>query len=162
MDMKEKRTTSAAQQGWWVQPGSHSRWAEAGEQAGQKQSDGGSEGGDDGSAGTDPIWWGDSGSLGSEGRSAGGESGNCSTALATIMMTRQPLRHEDIEMKAGTAKTVVERPYRIEERGGARPPLPVPAVAPPRCTASFFFWGRCASTRRRWREGMFTGDVFAG
>jgi hypothetical protein len=37
MDMKEKRTTSAAQQGWWVQPESHSRWAEAGEQAGQKQ-----------------------------------------------------------------------------------------------------------------------------
>jgi hypothetical protein len=62
------------------------------------------------------------------------------TALATIMATRQPLRREDMEMKAGTAKTVVERLYRIEEKGGARPPLPVPAVAPPHCAASFFFW----------------------
>jgi hypothetical protein len=61
------------------------------------------------------------------------------TALATIKVTRQPLRREDVEMKAGMAKTVMERPYRIEERGGARPPLPVPAVTPPRYAASFFF-----------------------
>jgi hypothetical protein len=61
-------------------------------------------------------------------------------ALAMIKATRQPLRREDMEMKAGMAKTVVERPYRIEEKGGARPPLPVPVVTPPRCAASFFFW----------------------
>jgi hypothetical protein len=62
------------------------------------------------------------------------------TVLAMIMATREQLSREDMEMKAGTAKTVVERPYRLEEKGGACPPLPVPAVAPPHCAASFFFW----------------------
>jgi hypothetical protein len=57
-----------------------------------------------------------------------------------IKATRQLLRLEDVEMKAGTAKTVMERPYSIEERRGARPPLPVPSVTPPRYAASFFFW----------------------
>ncbi len=63
------------------------------------------------------------------------------TALATVKTIGQPLRREDMEMRAGTTTTEVERPYRIEERGGARPHLPVPAAAPPRYAASFFFWG---------------------
>jgi hypothetical protein len=63
------------------------------------------------------------------------------TVMATVRTTGQPLRREDMEMRAGTMTTEVERPYRIEERGGARPHLPVPAAAPPRYAVSFFFWG---------------------
>jgi hypothetical protein len=36
-------------------------------------------------------------------------------ALATIKATRQPLKREDVETKAETAKAVTERPCRIEE-----------------------------------------------
>ncbi len=37
-------------------------------------------------------------------------------ALATIKVMRQPLKREDVETKADTAKAVTERPCRIEER----------------------------------------------
>jgi hypothetical protein len=65
--------------------------------------------------------------------------------VPTAQATSQPLGCWDMEMTAGaswagTARTVAEIPCRIEERGGARPPPPVPAVAPPRFAVFFFIW----------------------
>jgi hypothetical protein len=65
--------------------------------------------------------------------------------VPTAQATSQPLGRWDMEMTAGaswagTARTVAEIPCRIEERGGARPPLPVPVVSPPRFAVFFSVW----------------------
>jgi hypothetical protein len=65
--------------------------------------------------------------------------------VPTAQATGQPLGRWDMEMTAGaswagTARTVAEIPCRIEEREGARPPPPVPVVAPPRFAVFFSVW----------------------
>jgi hypothetical protein len=65
--------------------------------------------------------------------------------VPTAQATGQPLGRWDMGMTAGaswagTAKTVAETPCRIEERDGARPPPPVPAVAPPHFAIFFSVW----------------------
>jgi hypothetical protein len=62
------------------------------------------------------------------------------TAQATGALVRWDMEMTAGASWAGTAKTVAEIPCRIEEREGARPPPPVPAVAPPRFAVFFSVW----------------------
>jgi hypothetical protein len=64
-------------------------------------------------------------------RPARGLVAQAATGAARLSMTYE-------SGKAKAAKTVAARPCRTEKRGGALPPPPVHAVAPPCCTVSWF------------------------
>jgi hypothetical protein len=133
---------AAAQRGWWVRPGSRSLRAVAERQAGQRHLEMAAQ---KAVMAVRPVLTPFVGAIPVV-RAAKAIRLEAKAAIVlTALTTSQPLGRGDMEMTAGaswagTAKTVAEIPYRIEERGGARPPLSVPAVAPPRFAVFFFFW----------------------
>jgi hypothetical protein len=80
----------------------------------------------------------DAGKAGSRYSGAGGDNGSEAVDAARQSMTARRSMTTESGM-AKTAKTIAARPWKTEQRGGARPFPPVHTAAPLHCAASWSF-----------------------